>query len=546
MISQNPYSNCMSARLYYYDFLSEENKEGIPESTLNHILNCPDCRAEIKRLEAILANLDEKVEDQQSQRNSAITCLLKLHFAYVDEPVTCSMVKPFLASLADPVLQLLIPTPITKHIDECRNCRTDLHTLKNLHLTHKQLCRLGQLVAEERPTNGVSCAEAREAIPTVASMAFKQTNADILRHLSTCPDCRKELSRHREELRQNLPSDGKGNDTIPCQAVLPSDVYDYALPYGIDPANDEYAKFRAPLASHVSGCPACLAKIQNLQRTIYDITERPESDVVTVYNLEEPALPGAEVRGDRTRPVRRINFTAARLKQAAWSPAVRPWLKAGIAAALVLAAWMLIPPGPTVEAVSLSQMDAAIQKARNIHTETYWGDETKPRQEQWASRLLQRLLFRNEENVVLSDYANGYRKERQGHNGPIEKKSMPDSTYDGIERNMAVFLNILPASAEHLSKKSSWSRAPDIEPGPDSRSGEVYELALTETTGNGSLLFYKRIFYVDPKTNLPYKVEVFRKSSEADDYTFQSRTFVEEISDDKMQADIENVFPEDF
>ncbi|MEJ2705679.1 MAG: hypothetical protein P8Z79_24850, partial [Sedimentisphaerales bacterium] len=255
MISQNPYSNCMSARLYYYDFLSEEGKEGIPESTLKHIATCPDCQAEIRRLEAIFANLDEKLEDQQSRRNAAITCLLKFHFAYVGEPVTCGTVKPFLASLADPVLQLLIPTPITKHVDECRSCRTDLHTLESLHLTHKQLCRLGQLVAEKRPTNGVTCAEARKAIPAVASMVFDQTSAAVLRHLSTCPACREQLSRRREELRESLPGGGTGNRTIPCHAVSPSDVYDYALPYGIDPADDEYAEFRTPLASHLGGCP---------------------------------------------------------------------------------------------------------------------------------------------------------------------------------------------------------------------------------------------------------------------------------------------------
>ena len=88
MISQNPYSNCMSARLYYHDFLHEEVKENIPESIFHHIINCPDCEREIGRLESLLTKAGNRLEDQQSRRTSAITTLLKFHFSYVDEPVT--------------------------------------------------------------------------------------------------------------------------------------------------------------------------------------------------------------------------------------------------------------------------------------------------------------------------------------------------------------------------------------------------------------------------------------------------------------------------
>ena len=73
MISQNPYSSCMSARLYYYDFLSEENKDSIPESTLHHIEDCPDCQDEISRLEILIMSMDKRTEDQHSRRNSALS-----------------------------------------------------------------------------------------------------------------------------------------------------------------------------------------------------------------------------------------------------------------------------------------------------------------------------------------------------------------------------------------------------------------------------------------------------------------------------------------
>jgi hypothetical protein len=128
----------MNARLYYYDFLSERTRRVIPESALAHITQCLDCKVEIDRLEMMLLHVDRGVESEQRRKDSAISTLLKLHFAFIGEPVKCSTVRPFLASMADPVLKIRVPTPISMHIDKCRACSGDLLTLRDLHLTHKQ------------------------------------------------------------------------------------------------------------------------------------------------------------------------------------------------------------------------------------------------------------------------------------------------------------------------------------------------------------------------------------------------------------------------
>ena len=54
MISQNPYINCTNARLYYYDFLNEETREGIPNGALQHIEQCHNCQIEVDRLKDLL------------------------------------------------------------------------------------------------------------------------------------------------------------------------------------------------------------------------------------------------------------------------------------------------------------------------------------------------------------------------------------------------------------------------------------------------------------------------------------------------------------
>jgi len=105
----------------------------------------------MSRLETLLAGAERPADSEQRRRDSAVSKLLSLHFAWIDKPVTCRSAKPFLASLADPLLRIVIPTPITVHIDKCRRCSGELSTIKNSGFTHKQLCRLGQTMAEQPP-----------------------------------------------------------------------------------------------------------------------------------------------------------------------------------------------------------------------------------------------------------------------------------------------------------------------------------------------------------------------------------------------------------
>jgi len=289
MISHNPDLNCTNARLYYYDFLSKETRGGIPEGAVQHIMQCRNCQTEMDSLKDLLVQADERFENEQSRKDSAISTLLRLHFEYIGEPVKCDTVKPFLASLADPVLKIRIPTPITTHIDKCKACRDDLLTLLDLHLPHKYLCRLGQLLAEKPVEDEFSCSQAQAAIPAVVSMAFHETNAEILKHLCTCSNCRKELYLHRESVRKELLHDGALQNGFPCDSVSATDIYDYCLPYGIDPADDQYVEFRESLTSHLQRCPKCLAKMQQLHHTISNIAERAESEVITIYNMDESA-----------------------------------------------------------------------------------------------------------------------------------------------------------------------------------------------------------------------------------------------------------------
>ncbi len=560
MISHNPDLNCTNARLYYYDFLSKETRGGIPEGALQHIMQCWSCQAEMDSLKDLLIQADERFESEQSRKDSAISTLLRLHFEYLGEPVKCDTVKPFLASLADPVLQIRIPTPITTHIDKCKACHDELLSLLELHLPHKYLCRLGQLLAKKPDEDEFICSQAQAAIPAVVSMAFHETTAGILKHLCTCPNCRKELYLQRESVRKELLHDGALQNGFPCDLVSVTDIYDYCLPYGIDPADDQYVEFRESLASHLRRCPKCLAKIQKLHHTISNIAERTESGVITVYNIGESAktisrsesesyagLPTSSVMAGtedslHTEEPKTINLTA-RLKQKATALKTKQLLKAGLAAAAVIAiGFALLFNSPAAGAVTIEQIYRAIKNAKNVCITSFPLGKTEPSQEIWASRTLNIYMTKTGEESVLLDFGNKVRSVKNFNTGYVESSPLPPETITSTETLTAGFWGLVPFSdISAIPDDAEWNCVGNDDLETIIEAVEIYELTWLERAYDGSTVFNKWLFFVDSKTILPKRIETYRKSAGDIEYALLSAKEVEYLSDSEMEEVVKKV-----
>ena len=555
MISHNPDINCTNARLYYYDFLSKETRGGIPEGALQHMTQCLNCHTEIDRLKDFFVKADEKFDGEQSRKDSAISTLLKLHFEYIGEPVKCDTVKPFLASLADPVLQIRIPTPITTHLDKCQSCRDDLLILLDLHLPYKNLCRLGQILAEKPIEDDLICSQAQAAIPAVVSLTFHETNAEILKHLCTCPNCRKELYLHRKKVRKELLHDVALQGGFPCESVTATDIYDYCLPYGIDPVDDEYTGFREPLTSHLRGCPTCLAKMQELHLTIYNIAERAESDVVTIYNIGESAetqspdvsepyvgfpinveIQDSEDKVDAERPARTLDFVAT-MKKKASALNLKPLFKAGLATAAVIAIGLaLLFNAPAAKAVTIEQICRAIENARNVCITTFNSGKTEPEQTIWVSRSSNIYMTKTGKETVLLDLANKVRKVKRSDTVSVEPSPLPAEIITGMENMLTGSLGLIPPIALSLiPEDAEWNRVPSNELKAVSDTA-IYELIWIEKSLAGNKVFNKWQVSVDPKTCLLKKTESYTKKVGDSEYTLRSAMVVKYLSDAEIEA----------
>lgn len=560
MIAPNYKSLCKESKLYYYDFLFNESPGLIPEHIIDHIQQCQHCQEQIDQLKVVLSQIDD-VEPERRQTGLAITTMLKLHFAYIGKRVTCETIRPFLPTLLDPALEIRIPTPITAHLDNCRQCAEDLETIRSLDLNRKQLCRLSQFLAEKPTDDSVGCSQARVAILAVALMTFHETNSAVLKHLCTCPNCRKAIYQYRENIRTDLLNNEKTPKEFPCEEVSSSDIFDYCLPYGIDPAADQYVKFRKSLTSHLSGCPVCLAKIQQLHNTVYGIAERAESEVVTIYHIDKSAkaqvvsesddlyagfpirveIACCEDKVDIEQPVPTTDFTTA-LRRKVSAMNLKPLLKASVAvAAVILIGLALLLNTPTAKAVTIDQIYKAIENIKNVHISSFVPDKKEPTQERWVSRTLNIYMTKTKLQWVLRDIANGLRKSKDSHTGVTETAQLTEDDIAGIERKISGSLGLMPFyDISEIPPGAEWHQVANADVGEGDT--ELYELTWTEKAYDDSVIFKKWRFFVNTKTNLPHRVEFYQKSAANSEYNLRSAMVVEYLgdSDNEIQSVIKD------
>jgi len=566
MIAPNYSRYCKEAEQYYYDFLSDEARQSVPQEVINHIIECSHCREQMSGLEIVLTDVEKQSATAFSQRQTVTAAMLKLHFTYVGKDVTCATVRPFLPSLLDPALQIRIPTPITAHLDKCEQCKEGLERLQGLHLSPKQLRTLNQLFADDLVADETACAKAQAAIPSVVAMAFDRTDAKTLRHLSLCPECREGLNEFRETVLQQITSRrGEGNEEhkqFPCSTVTFSDVFDYSIPYNIDPASDEYAKFRKSLTTHIVCCADCLGKIQQLNRTIYGILDKPESGVVTVFHLDASAKAESQAESDnlyagfpvrvevaslkavqagRERP--RTEELREPVKLKSVSKNLRPLLKVAlpVAAVIVIAVGLLLNV-PSAKALTIEQIYTAIDKVKNIYIATFTPEKQEPVQQIWILRSSQIYATKTENELTLWNISDNLKKTKHLDTDMIEQSSLSSDVLANVKDKLYGSLGIMPFSkSSDIPSDAMWSEIDSSNLRTIVDNTKVYELRWTEKAYDGTTVQRSWRVFTDASTNLPQKVQWFRQLASDAQPVLKLTMLIEYPSNQEVQSIVEEI-----
>jgi hypothetical protein len=530
MVVINPKSKCDEAKLYYYDYLNNSKKD-IPLGISGHIDQCIVCQNEIDKLSRIIAENEDSHKDTE-QTGSIIALSLKLHFALENTMVSCQTVKPFLPSLADPLLKIRIPTPVTVHIDKCEKCKENLEAIQGLNLNNKQLSILGQIFAESHPAKE-RCIKAHESIPRVVALSLSKTTSENLKHICICPDCRAELYRQRDLVIQGLLKSKVIEGNFPCKSVQPTDIFDYCFPYGIDVENDQYVKFRTSFTSHVSVCVTCLSKIQQLHKTISEILERPDSGIITNYRLILNQKTGInntdnvytnwpiEVKVYDSSQQNSTESSTVPEPKVRKNPYIGKLAKLLSAAAVVLFLLTLYFNTPAAKAIDLNQIYKALSKLRNVYFAVYTPDKNIPAQEKWMSAELNTILVKTESRIMFWDIKGKKHKLIDLGAGNVQPVQLAYGDWDGIKNMVVSPWGLLPfnnISEVPENSDAQWQKIDNKTVDVTVENAEIYELIWKEQITTGAPIFKKWRGYVDVNTKLLKRIELYEKLDTAAQY----------------------------
>ncbi len=519
---------CEEAEKYYYDFIYEGRDVAIPREIVRHMDTCKECRKQLEQLMiAIGASDGARLQDVGPTKAD----VLRLHLALVDDPVGCSDVRPFLPTLLDPATEVGIPTPVTAHIEKCSSCRNDLQIIRKLGLKAEQLQRLSQVFAENPEDNSVNCADARTDMLFAVLMTFRETDGRVLKHVCCCEDCRRSLYEHRESLLAELVAEHTQGD-FPCHQIGASDIFDYVVPYGLDPSGDQYARFRESLTSHLRECPTCLGKMQQLHKALYGILERGESDTVTVFHLCESATSqrGTDSNSayagfpvnvdvfDRSQRAyldkpQRVAVSATARGEARGKPRRHLLRTAAIIIVGALVGTALLFHGQPVQATYLDSIYSALEPVRNVHVISYMKrpDGEKLIQEQWVSQDRRLYLNKTDNTRALWEFGKRQRTIKDLTLNATTSVLIRKDDIEETEKSVYSYLNLIP-SVKELKARDSTSHITGEDMLVIDRATQNYVLKAVGESAAGLPVYSRWVFVLDRQTNLPTRVEYYRKS----------------------------------
>jgi hypothetical protein len=510
---------CREAAQYYYD-LGHHDEAAVPEEIRRHVAGCAFCQERMRRLGESLAGIDDGPGGPAGPEDGQTVETLSRHLDLMDQQVTCAQVKPFLPSLLVSAPKIRVPTPVTVHVDRCPACAADLAALRALGLTAEQLERLARLYGTPTARQGKACRQARPHLAAWARLALGDVPTEILDHVSTCPSCRAEVYRRRQEAQTAPRQDATSAEAVACSGGTPADLFDLVVPYGLAPASGVEAA-----AAHVRTCPACREQLQALHRTLYGIAERPDSGVATVYRTtdnaeqdavkdmptrcpvqvqvlyQEPAPTAAGAEGSRA--------SAGAARHTLTRRGTKSLLKIACAAAVIALIAVQFTRSPTAVGLNAGDILKTLEKAPNVHIISYMSGVAEPSHEKWIASRLKKFAQKSPNERVLYDL-NAARMRVITSDGEDETVRMTRAQCYSIGE-------IMVAQVEGvLTSISGQMRRRELTPVADTAGGRadglaVYELSDDRPAGGEPTERRRWRVVVDSATGLPQRLEHFCK-----------------------------------
>ena len=556
----------------YFDMTGGWNKE-LDESVAGHLCQCRVCLQKLQLLHKAVFDIADRAN------SSVVTCYELTPVMWNKDrpnaPIDCKVVRPFLPGFVNDPLGLMVPSALAAHLNDCKQCMDDFGEIDLLQLNKDQLKRLKQIFIGRAERTGVSCEEARAAIGTVEVLKFSEVNPKILEHLRRCPNCREKLYQRRQTvIDEFLPEELLVEDGFNCNLVRQADLFDYCFPTG-----DATAKLYLGLTAHLVTCRKCLIRMQELHKKVCQLAEKPSSGVVSensvpvpeqerlgLYDLDYqyPDWPirvwtndKAEVEVQeaaeaeyanyiRTKTAGKVSLFAGKLREKTVAAVNLRNIKKTAAAAMIpiaigLFLYFFFSMSSSVAlARTFDEAVDGIKSVANVCIRQFRPGETEPSQTQWISRTVNVHLFKTGNQMVLRDLSNKIIRVKDLTSGQITTLSISDKKLALFQTENSGTFGLMPVESLTDVPGVQWHLV-----NKDTRNGgEIYELTWLDRKIN---VYHKwRYYFASANSNVPNKVEEYRKSSA--EGTFVLETFYEVMpyqSDMEINTLLKSIFDSD-
>jgi len=424
-----------------------------------------------------------------------------------------------------------------------------------------------------------------------------------IKHIEQCSHCQNQINLLKDVISQKeCINSEQGQDSsavttmlelhfayigkyVTCETVRPF------LPGMLDPAME--IRIPTPITVHLDNCPKCAEDLKEIQKlnlnstklyqlsqffvkghllnpsersemaaSVTAIAERPDSEIVTIYHVDESAkahqtgeaddlYAGFPIRVevikqkvDVEQPAPTFSFTAA-LKEKVAAMNLMPFLKIGIAAAVILIFFVLFPRTPSAKAVSLEQIYKAIGTVKNVYISKFAAGSSEPSQEIWISQTQNIYMTKtaSAKVSVLWDMKNNQRKVLPFDTGVIETNQLPEDDLLNFKQTISGSFAFMPF--DDMSKIPPDSKLHQVNDEiPEAAEGiEIYELTLPKikrVIGAAEVPIWR--VFLDAKMSLPQKVEWYSKFDDDDnaELVLKKVMVIEYLNDSQIQKAVKD------
>jgi hypothetical protein len=493
-------SACKKTMPYYFDMLSGTSSCNVPSDIISHVQQCSFCKNGIERLRLSFSEFPAG-DAVQKQRDQAVINSLELQYAFNGVTMNCLQVKPFLPIVADNLLTPRTATPVTGHLDNCKSCLGNLGIIQRFNLTHIQLCRLGQMFAENQVVDARGCDKAKAYVDSIVGFDLEGVPSECLRHVSLCRKCRNLIRTQWSRKTRAISSQKSFHDE--CH-ITDTNLFDFAVPYGAKPETNR----EKLLKSHLASCRQCVGRALALHDNLFAIRDSNVVSTETRFVTEtvEDFSTAKPFHVEVIRPSA-LNYVFQKLSTAR----VSSFLKPAAAAAILFA--MVFYLSSSANAISLSQIYAVIAKSLNLHIVSYGVDVPKPLQEQWILRSEKKSISITSSATVLWDLNACVVKTKHPDSSAIDLSKLPYETIQKVSKEQDGSLGLMPfTQSAELPEGARWTQE-DNTKSAFSTNIKVYDLIWSDKNPNGSTVTKKWRVFVDLKTDLPKRVEWYAGSA---------------------------------